>query len=563
MNCSSCGGSRSRCGCPANKTVKADFVLVGLGTAGAALAWGLTNNPDLSVLAIEAGADTRTDPLVTTVSVFDPGALYSRKYHWSFPADPRSMQQYSNVGLQFIIYEEGRMWGGSSGHNFLLAVRGSAVPYGEWASVDPRWSYNALLPTFRFLETYTPLGTGVLNPAQRGTSGPLFVTQDFMPVDPLNTFVVALGNAGMPYTPDYNDPSLGNFVNSQLQVYVEPTTFMRSWAASAFLGPAVVTADADGDGHGVGGRKLEIKSNAVALRLLFKKSGGETTVIGVRYIQDDQIIDAMARKKVILCAGGVSDPLLLQGSGIGPAALLADLGIDVVVNNPNVGANLQDHYGPIAFLPRRAAPDPTLPTGLVAFSDLQGPNVGPGTGEREFQLLFQAPPFPGAPMGFLMWNLQPSRLGTVTLQSTAPDSDPIIAFHFYESQDDIDRAVRALKMAANISLDYSGMMPDLPSADLYPLGEYPGGMAAGDSGLVSYLLNGPTSITNHNSGTCRMATSAANGVVDGDLNVFGVQGLSVCSNAIAPTIEDGNTAWCAYIIGLVKARIEGGIVPTA
>lgn len=560
-----------------------DFAIVGAGTAGCPLAKFLSDDPNVSVHVGEGGSDTRTDPNVLDTSggggaLFTPPFFTSPKYHWLFGANVAPLGL--NPGAP-PFYLEGRMWGGSSGHNFSLTVRGTPALYGEWATVDPQWSYEALLPAMRALETYTALASGVVNPAERGTDGPLFVTQ-LPSASPSDPFFDALGAAGVPFSPDYNDPTQGVYVAGVNQLYVTPTTQERSWAASAFLPPSVVTTNEDGDGVGVGDRDLFIDSDAVAITLLFEDDFTEEeltaidrehgltrltrngscsrsckrtcpcrnaalNVLGVRYVVEDHFVDVLARRKVIACLGGVADPALLQFSGIGPADVLEPLGIPVRLDQPNVGRQMQNHYGPLAILPIR--PDSTGFQIQAFFPDDSG--SGPD-GPRGYQGIFAGfnDPASGGAVQAILADLRPARVGRVEIVRKGL-SEPFITFNFYQDADDVADALRMLRLVRDISLAYTGEPPLAPDPSVY---------AGGDAALLAYAIAN-TTIFNHNSGTCRMAATAADGVVDGDLDVHGVRGLGIASNSVAPSIEDGNTAWTAYVIGMTKAKIEGARVP--
>jgi choline dehydrogenase len=269
----------------------------------------------------------------------------------------------------------------------------------------------------------------------------------------------------------------------------------------------------------------------------------------------------MANKKVILCSGGIADPAILQRSGIGDAAVLSPLGIPTVVHNPNVGLNLQAHYGPcyVQIPATFGPPGPPPFTGMMIFSDLSGANIGVATGVRNMQMIC----FPGVDdMGNLRVDsfnfiMRPTKNGSVQIVSTDPNVDPVVEFKPYDAQGRSD-AVKCLKAWWNISMAYTGAPPILPPQNLYPAAF--GGPQPDDVALETYAMRNNL-MTNHASGSCKMAIDATTGVVDGDLNVFGCTGLSVCSNAIQPTIITGNTQVPAYLIGLIKAKIEGAATP--
>ena len=267
-----------------------DYVIVGCGTAGSALAAKLSD-PDKrgkfknSVLVIEAGENESDNPLVLVNNIL--------------AAEPNSNNPtISTVDLTYYLendpfsvfaYTQGRMWGGSAGHNFLLTVRGVPSVYDQWAtqSGDPRWSYYSLLNDVMIpMEHYTPNGT-VADRSQRGSKGPLFITQA-PPLDG-DSFMQAVSTAsGAPLTSDYNDPIFGDVAVAALQQYVTPpflgANSHRSFAANAYLtGDASVGTPAivDADGNGLNGRKLKIVSNARANRVIFSK---KNKAEGVEYV---------------------------------------------------------------------------------------------------------------------------------------------------------------------------------------------------------------------------------------------------------------------------------------
>ena len=582
----------------APRRIVVDYVVVGAGTAGAPLAKLLSDDPNVSVFVIEGGSNTQKDPVILDPNGGPTSVELNRltsRYHWLYGADPAlAAASVPALGIDNNIYTMGRMWGGSSGHNFLLNVRGTPGLYNEWGQVDPQWSYDSLLPAMKYLETYTPLATGVFNPAERGSDGPLFVTQ--VPaagfaaggggIAPTSGIIVAFTSVGVVYSPDYNDPSRGVYVAGDYQNYVvPPPNLQRSWAASAFLNEGIVTTDANGDGIGVGNRDLFVDSDGVALRLLFaddltdedrqaiaaefgfpRLTGGigcgrcrsgkcgacldreATTVVGVRYLADGVQTDVLARTKVISCLGSVADPAFLQQSGIGPADVLEPLDIPVRVDNANVGRKGQNHYGPLVILPANPADGQFSFTAFLPSTDSAG-----AEGPRGFQALVSVNlpflPFPAAIVTAAL--LRPARLSEVDTERRDPTAPPYITFNLYKTEEDKAEIVAFLRTIRDVSIAYTGQEPISPDPSVY---------AGGDEALLAYA-QANTIVFNHLCGTCRMAESAADGVVDGDLDVFGVDGLGVASNSIAPSIADGNTAWSAYIIGLTKAKIEGAPVP--
>ena len=569
--------------CPSNRHLDVfDYIVVGAGTSGAPLAKELTDDGVTSVLLLDAGEDRNREPDVLSVGSFtvelDP------RWNFFYPADTALIPPSVEAPAE---YSQGVMWGGSSGHNALLAVRGTPAIYNAWAGAeDKRWSYDALLPTMKRLETYTAVATEVIDRREHGVCGPLYVTQagplaGFAPIAD-SALTDAYVTEGAAYTPDYNNPRRGVLVTGDAQFYVDPRTVTRSWAGSAFLNESVVLRLPNGDGKGRNGRPLEIRSDVLVDRLVFADeielddllhaghevlgSEIEPRAVGVRYTgSSGEEIIVLAREKVILSAGVVGDPAILMRSGIGPASVLEPLGIDVRIANDNVGRNMQHQYG--SFVIFAARPDDP-PTTMVSFFDLDAecacclpPRLGAphpcGARSHQITSFVNNVGLEGL-VGALAINVQPAPVGRIDILSTDPAPENVrVTMNFFKAPGEIAEAVAVLKLLARVSLAYTGTMPLVPEAPLYPAGEFPGGGAPNDDALAAWAVENGTYVY-HSSGTARMACSAEEGVVDTNLDVFGVSGLSIASNAVVPVIADGNTAWTAYIVGLVKAQIETG-----
>ena len=597
MNTSACGYDNA---CVENGGVF-DYVIVGAGTAGAPLAKLLSDDFGVSVFIVEGGPDLRRDPAV--LRSINPVAENIPSY--KFTADIARALPNPITGAS-TEFSEGRLWGGSSGHNFLQAVRGTPCLYDRWACIsgNDNWCYENALSAMVYLEHYTSVCDGV-NTLERGTSGPLFITQLGPPVvpacvNPDSPLSWALAANGSLYSGDYNDPTRGVFVFGEIQQFVRPEPpFNRSWAASAFLGFDVV----DENGEGVDGRQLTIESNAEAIRVLFdddldertfmnvaglprarhrknvrhhrghhpgeqftraSKPGCEVrgnapvTARGVRYHDaSGNTVDVFARKKVILSAGTVGTPVILARSGIGPREELERLGVPIRVVNDNVGTNLQNHYGPATVIPA----SPGSEVFITAFFAGQ---CSTNEGCREIQLIMLPGEIaPGVPaVTILAANLVPEPSGVIRPSCSLNPRDIVIDFNFYEEAKDIALTVRILKLIGNISIESSGRLPFFPPPETYPASEYAqhGGQASSDQALIEFALAN-TIVFNHNSGSARMSRTAECGVVDGNLDVHCVEHLGIADNSVVPIINDGNTAYTAYVVGLLKAKIEGAPVP--
>ena len=565
------------------ETFYADYVVVGAGTAGAPIIRRLAD-AGFSVHAIEGGADLRRDPAV----------LQTEGEVTGIPA----YQYDANIApiapgpAALVPYAEGRLWGGSSGHNFFLGVRGTPAIWDKIArsAGSSRYAYRNVLPLMIGLETYTPLATGFFDPSERGNQGPLFLTQLEPALSPGDPLVAASAIAlDAPYSADYNDPNLGTTNVGDAQAFVNPTTRERSWSASAFLPEDVVARTDDGNGVGLGGRCIFIASRSLADRILFeddlpaevvnrstgtsahrrqvderhgRRESARLTARGVLYTRPDgTIARAIAGKRVILAAGAIGDPALLIRSGIGPCETLERLGFEPRLVNENVGKNLQNHVGALIILATPGGVD--LEASPVIHFETEPDGV------RKFQLLSGGVIAPGLAL-YVASFLQPGRTGVVEPKGDTEADGVRIDFNFYQDPQDREDVVRLLKRIGDLSIEYTrtdsspGTLPILPDPSIYPAAEYAayGGQAPDDSALFEYATSSGNGVVfNHAAGTARMARSARDGVVDADMNVFGIANLSVSSNSVAPEINDGNTAYPAYIYGLLKAGIELGDLP--
>lgn len=516
-----------------------DYVIVGDGTAGAVLARELSDGNRNRVLVLEWGQNLTNDPIVLSPDIFDPLAP-ELTYNPLYASTEVVPLYFPNKAPQYFIYSDGRMWGGSSAHNGLFAVRGTPRLYNSWAALtgQARWSYNNLLPFFIDVEHYTPNGT-IADPTQRGLSGPLFITQS--PPVTSDPFVIGYSTAtGIPFAPDYNNPAQGGDIcisAHQQWITPQPDSF-RSFSANAFTPVGEIV---DAEGFGLNGRKLRIVSDALVDKVIFKNN----RAIGVQYYIDgdvNRVIFVEAKKKVILCAGAVRTPGILERSGIGDAALLNSLGIDVLVNNPNVGEHLQNHYGAQGVF----LGSTTITPLCQAFSD-----NGFADGVRRIQSIILTPPETGITIasGGLM---TPHSRGSVHIVNKNPTFDPVIDLNMYS-----DGPVGTVDTDAYNIVTFLKSLPAVSVATGFPLiAPTPAEYAGGDAALLSYaqtLAN--MLITYHITGTTTMGLTAANAVVDGNLHVFGVTNLMIADCGIEPEIEDGNTAYSGYFIGLEAANI--------
>lgn len=509
---------------------KADYVVVGMGAAGAGVAKILSDDKDASVIGIEAGGD-----LDNAIPIFDStyAPILESDYF------PEYFYQLSQVvqrdaGSGDFNYTTGRLLGGGSSINGEQYVQGSEINYSQWAPLVGReWSTQKIFSAFKHIENYEGISPA---PTQRGHNGLVHIRQaPVVPTTMAIKFVTAVAEAtGYPEIIDYNDRAtpIGPFTRWQL---FQQSNGRRESSSTAYLKP-FVNAELKGKHK----RQLKILDRTTVLKVLFK----ENKAIGVRVLKDGVFANVYARKKVILCAGIYSN-CLLQLSGIGPRSKLKPLGIDVIFDNPFVGQNLVNQFINIALFtanpndPGVPANDPNALYVGGAFLPDPTPPVNPAL--RGVQLI-GASASPGSFQIVIITN-QPKSRGNVMLQSKDPLQIPLVDDGAFSNPADLKTFmniykvyIREIAVALNaIDSQYVLIAPTLDVIN-------------DDNLLQEYIL---TNIdhTHHWTGTCRMAPLDQGGVVDSHGNVYGVKNLVIADDSIAPFIPDGNTAACAFMIG--------------
>jgi len=526
-----------------------DFIIVGLGSAGCILARKLTDDNRTRVLVIEAGSNTENDPVIN-FPIWQANAntlLINPKYAETYP--------FAMGFLETAPYSEGRGWGGSSSHNFLLAYRGTPDVYDDWAiaSGDSSWSYNQMLSVMKAVENYTPNGT-LPDLVQRGVGGPISVSQ-FPPVDQTNPMMIQYNTlTGVPFQPDYNDPPTGNLCISALQELITPPAppvigvSKRSYSAVEFLPVGTIVS---ANGMGLYGRKLKIVSEASVSKFTLTKHRYPNQIF---YVKNGEGFSAKVKKggELILASGNTTTPQILLNSGIGPAAQLTPLGIPVIVDSPNVGQNMKAQYGPQAVM--------TGTTSDGAEVLLSGLGTVPPNGLRRVEIINStAGPNLVSILGILV---DPQSIGNVTLANSNTNIQPVMNIGLYNdvSGQDQGLALGFLLLMAEIAQN-TGQTMISPPPCLYPA---PFGPQPNNDALISYMSS-PSGLVvqSHNVGTARMGTSILNGVVDNNLKVFGLNNVRVCSIAVCPRPATGNTCLSAYYIALKLLQKMGYLVPPA
>jgi choline dehydrogenase len=537
------------------RDLSADYIVVGAGSAGAALAARLTEDPSVSVLLLEAGGADKALGLHVPAAF---SKLFRGEYDWGYDTVPQPQLEGRR-----IFWPRGKTLGGSSSLNAMMWVRGFAADYDEWAdAAGPTWSWESLVPYFRRVErTADPVD------ATQGAHGAQAIEHQRDPRPHTGVFLEAAREAGHVVTAP-NLPAEQGFS----QTMVSQHRGARASTADAYLRPAR------------GRRNLRVVMNALVRRVTFDTSpSGAPRATGV-YVEVGGITrHAHATHEVILAGGSVNTPQLLMLSGIGPSEHLDEHGIPVLVDAPEVGRNLQDHL--VAGLAPEAVGG-TLYTaeslgqlarylggrrGMLtsnvaeAYGFLRtevADRAGVSPGLPDIELIFAPVPYvgegliptpgEGVTVGAIL--LRPRSRGTIRLASADPASKPLIDPGYLSDPDGIDAATMLAGLAAcERIIDTDAMRTITTGGWIQPDGgEH---MTATERAELSLRRYSHTLY--HPVGTARMGTDASS-VVDPGLRVRGVEGLRVADASIMPTVIRGHTNAPAIVIGEVAADLVRG-----
>ncbi|MEP1354206.1 MAG: GMC family oxidoreductase N-terminal domain-containing protein [Tateyamaria sp.] len=521
------------------KTNEYDYIIVGSGTAGSVLAARLSEDPKARILVLEAGVSDKRFWLRLPVGYFK--SIYNSKVSRLFRGAP----DQGIAGRQMDI-PRGRVMGGSSSINGLIYIRGQQQDFDDWQALGADgWSYRDVLTHFRNVESYDG------PPSQfRGSTGPLGVS-DLRNENPLcDAWLEAARQTGLPDNPDFNGQNSYGIGRYQLTLKGR----WRDSAATSYLYPALHRPN------------LTLLVRANVLEVTF--NGRSAT--GVRYIQNDVEKTAHAAREVILAAGAIQSPQLLQLSGIGPADDLRTHGIQVRHDAPEVGANLQDHLQMRTIISLADSkhslntqirnPLKAAGFGLDWLLRGRGPlTVGAGqvggaacsplaeNGRPDIQLFVMplSVDKPGAPLHrdprftVSYWQCHPESRGKVSLQSADPLADPFIETNYLSAEKDRAVMVEGLKIVREIYGQQA--FNDRWTREIVPGAEH------GSDDEILAAIRQYASTVYHPVGTCRMGDDATS-VVDPQLRVRGVDGLRVVDASVMPKITSANTNAATYMI---------------
>src|SRR5437763_870296 len=502
-------------------TIEADFIVIGAGSAGCAVAARLSEDPSTRVVLLEAGGEDRNRwihiPLGFGKTFADPSV------NWCYETEPDP-----GAGDRRVYWPRGKVLGGSSSINGMVYIRGQAEDFDHWRQLgNTGWSFDDVLPYFKRAEHQTR-GADEFH----GTEGPLCVSDvpDHHPI--CEAFIEAAVALGFPRNDDFNGARQDGV---------------------GYLRPAMQR------------RNLQVVTEALSDKVLFEGR----RAVGVSFRRGGRQFEAHAAREIILCGGAVNSPQLLMLSGIGPQEHLSAFGIPVVQHLPGVGHSLQDHYSaplklkcrvPITVNDVMRSNAKKLKVGLEYYLLRRGPlamcsspaalfaRTRPELASPGVKLSIQ--PFsadrpqdglhPWSGFSMIAYQLRPDSRGEIKLRSADPADAPAVYPNYLTAEPDQQTIVVGLKLCRQLLAQ--------PALAQFAASEYlPGAAVRSDDELLDFARRRGGTVY-HPTSTCKMGVDPM-AVVDPELRVRGITGLRVADASVMPTVVSGNTNAAAIMIG--------------
>ena len=522
-----------------------DYIIVGAGSAGSVLANRLSEDPANKVLLIEAGGSDRRFFIQMPIGY---GVTYhQKKVNWMYMTEPSP-----DADNKPSYWPRGKVMGGSSSINAMVYVRGNPKDFDEWSEAgNPGWSYKEVLPYFKKMESWQKGSDNF-----RGGDGPLNVSEVSNQLHPLcDNFLSAAKEIGIKLNSDMNGKRQDGVGNYQITTHKG----QRMSSSRAYLWPVISRTN------------LTVITNALASKILIK----DKKAYGVEYLKSGSTHKVYAKREVILSAGSINSPQLLQLSGVGPKKVLQEASVELIHDSPAVGQNLQDHLSVTYFYKSKV---PTLNDqlrpllgkvyqGLKYILTRSGPlslsvnqsggfiRTRDGLSKPNIQLYFSPvsytlesrdkrammSPDPFSAMLLGVSNCNTNSRGQLRIKNSDPTSHPIIEPNYLSHEEDVKDLLEGVKV-----------LRKLAKTDSFKpvIGEEfrPGPECQTDEQLIQHIKDTVWTVF-HPSSTCRMGPDPKSNVVDRNLRVHGIDGLRVADASIFPQLICGNINAATIMVG--------------